>query len=68
MRLLVSLFGLFVMLLGAGYIYRPEKVSKFNSWCRNNLFSDRLLITSRRKTGVLLLFAGMIILLFLLRR
>jgi len=55
-----------MLLLGAGYLCRPDKVSSFNSWCRNNLFSDRHLIISRRKTGVLLIFSGLMLLLLAL--
>ena len=62
MKLLAALFGFLALLLGAGYLYRPDKVSDFNNWCRNNLFSDRLLLIHRRRTGVLLIFAGLAIL------
>jgi len=62
------LISLFLILLGLGYLYAPSKVIKFNSWVRENLFSDRFLLLYRKKTGVFLVLLGAVILYLLIKR
>lgn len=61
LNIIIILAGIFVMLLGFGYLCAPKKVIAFNTWVRQNLFNDRLLIMRRRKVGVMLIFIGLII-------
>lgn len=61
MRFLLIIPGLMLFFIGLGYLYRPDLISAFNSWCRENLFSDRLLIIKRKKIGILLLFASLLV-------
>ena len=67
MNIIIILVGIFVMLLGFGYLCAPKKVTAFNAWVRENLFNDRLLIMQRRKTGVLLIFIGLILIYIVMR-
>lgn len=67
MNIIFIFIGLFMLAMGFGYLYRPDKVQKINSWIRENLFNDRLLLTKRRKVGVMLLFVGAIIIYFAIR-
>ncbi|NLB35369.1 MAG: hypothetical protein GX817_06105 [Elusimicrobia bacterium] len=62
MKVLFALPGILLLFLGIGYLSRPDIISAFNSWCRENLFTDRLLIIHRRKVGVMLIFVGVLIL------
>lgn len=61
MSITVFFIGLFIVTIGFGYLYRPDKVSKFNAWAREYLFNDRLLILYRRKAGVMLIIIGAVI-------
>ena len=67
MRIVLFLTGLFVLALGLGYLYRPEKIQRINCWLRDNLFNDRLLVTHRRRAGTVLLFIGIILIFFATR-
>ena len=61
MKIIIFFIGVFMFALGFGYLYHPDKVQKFNSWIRDNVFNDRLLITHRRKLGTMLIFIGTVI-------
>lgn len=54
--------GLFVVLLSLGYLYRPRIILAMNEYMRRTLFNDQWLVTRRKKIGVLLFLAGIIIL------
>ena len=62
MRLLEVLIGLFFLIISLGYLYRPTIIIRFNNWGRKYLFSDQLLITHRKKIGVVLLIISIIFL------
>ncbi len=55
------LVGLALMLAGLGYMYRPNTITKMNSWIRENIFNDQMLINHRRKIGVVLIVLGIIL-------
>ncbi|MGM0440941.1 MAG: hypothetical protein ACQEQC_00775 [Elusimicrobiota bacterium] len=61
MKYLNIIVALFIMAVGMGYLARPDIITKFNEWMRENLFSDRLLLRHRRKVGTLLLFMGAVL-------
>ncbi len=67
MNIIVLFIGLFMLAIGLGYLYHPDKVQRFNNWVKEYIFNDRLLITHRRKVGVMLLFAGAVIVYFAIR-
>jgi len=55
------LLGLLLLVLGLGYLYRPYWIVKLNAWVRMNIFNDQILITRRRKVGIILFFIGVIL-------
>lgn len=59
--------GLFCILMGFGFLYLPGTVQKVNTWIRDNIFSDRILLTHRRRAGVFLIFLGAIIIYLIVR-
>jgi hypothetical protein len=58
------LIGLFFLLIGFGYLYSPDKIRMLNEWIKDNLLNDRLIISYRRKMGVLFLLLGALIIYF----
>jgi len=62
LRYLEILIGLFLLIISLGYLYRPAMITKFNAWSRKYLFNDQLLITHRKKIGVILLIISIILL------
>ncbi|NIM02911.1 hypothetical protein GTN66_02000 [bacterium] len=62
MRLLEILIGLLLLIISVGYLYRPTIIIRFNDWGRKYLFNDQLLITHRKKIGVVLLIIAIIFL------
>ena len=62
MRFLEILIGLFFLIGSLGYLYRPTIIIRFNAWGRKYLFNDQLLVTHRKKIGVLLLIVSVIFL------
>ncbi len=54
--------GLFFLLWGLAYLYRPDLVIKFNALIRHFIFNDRLLILHRRRIGVVMLFIAFVLL------
>ncbi len=55
------LLGLLSLILGLGYLYRPYWIVKLNEWVRMNIFNDQILISRRRKVGIILFFIGVIL-------
>ena len=66
MNLISLFFGILLLLLGIGYLYRPSLIYRFNLLVREYLFNDRLLLAGRRKIGVFLMLAGALVLFFAL--
>lgn len=62
MRLLEILIGLLFLIISVGYLYRPTIIIRFNAWGRKYLFNDQLLITHRKKIGVVLLIIAVVFL------
>lgn len=62
MRLLEILIGLLFLIISVGYLYRPTIIIRFNAWGRKYLFNDQLLITHRKKIGVVLLIIAIVFL------
>ena len=52
--------GLVFVFLGYGYLCYPDKISKLNTWLRDHVVNDRILITKRKQVGVLLILIGII--------
>ena len=61
MELFKMLAGLVLLLFGMGYLYRPDRIIKFNAWMREHLFNDHILINHRRKIGVILIALGLMV-------
>jgi len=59
-KIIQILTGLILLIFSMGYLYHPDLVAKFNAWVRRHIFNDQLLISHRRKIGVLLLILGFI--------
>jgi len=51
-------FGLVLLLLGLGYIYKPEVVARVNRLLKETLLNDSYAALHRRKWGVLLVLLG----------
>jgi len=62
LRFFEIFIGLFLLIISLGYLYRPAMITKFNAWGRKYLFNDQLLITHRKKIGVILLIISIILL------
>lgn len=62
MRFLEILIGLFFLVGSLGYLYRPTIIIKFNAWGRKYIFNDQLLVTQRKKIGIVLLIVSIIFL------
>ncbi len=62
MRLLEVLIGLLLLIISVGYLYQPTIIIRFNAWGRKYLFNDQLLITHRKKIGVILLIISIVFL------
>ncbi len=61
MNTITAVIGFLLVLAGIGYLYRPDKISKLNSWFKNYIFNDRVLLLHRRKVGVAILLIGVVI-------
>jgi len=51
-------FGLIFILLGLGYIYRPEIIERINRLIRETFINDSYVALHRRNWGFLLLLLG----------
>lgn len=52
------LFGLILLLLGLGYIYKPEAIERLNKLIRDTFLNDSYVALHRRNWGFLLLLVG----------
>lgn len=51
-------FGLVFMLLGLGYIYKPEAIERLNRLIKETFLNDSFVALHRRNWGFLLLLIG----------
>ena len=51
-------FGLVFLLLGLGYIYKPEIIERVNKLIRETFLNDSYMALHRRNWGFLLLLLG----------
>jgi len=51
-------FGLVLLLLGFGYIYRPDIIERINRVLKETLLNDSYLALHRRNWGFLLVLLG----------
>lgn len=51
-------FGLMLLLLGLGYIYKPEVVARLNRLLKETLLNDSYAALHHKKWGVLLVLIG----------
>ena len=51
-------FGLVLLLLGFGYIYKPEAVERLNRLLKETLLNDSYVALHRKKWGVFLVLIG----------
>lgn len=54
-------FGLLFILLGLGYIYKPEVIERVNRLIRETFLNDSYVALHRRNWGFLLLLMGAIL-------
>lgn len=52
------LFGLMLLLLGLGYIYKPEAIERLNKLIRDTFLNDSYVALHRKNWGFLLLLIG----------
>lgn len=52
------LFGLMLLLLGMGYIYKPEIIERINRLIRETFLNDSYVALHRKNWGFLLLLVG----------
>ncbi len=51
--------GLFFLALGLGHLYRPDLISRFNSFLRETVFNDAYLNLERKKWGIFFLLLAL---------
>jgi len=51
-------FGLLLLLLGLGYIYKPEVIERINRLLKETLLNDSYAALYRRKWGLVLVVVG----------
>lgn len=56
------LFGLIILLLGFGYIYKPEIIERLNRLIKETLLNDSYVALQREKWGLLLVLIGSLLL------
>lgn len=56
------IFGLMFVLLGLGYIYRPDAIERINRLIRETFLNDSYVALHRRNWGFLLLLLGGVLL------
>lgn len=56
------LFGFLALLLGLGYLYRPDIIERINAVLRETLLNDAHIALERRKWGVFFLLIGFLLL------
>lgn len=54
--------GIFLVLMGLGYLYRPSGIIRANAVARVLLFNDAHLLHYRRTRGLLIFLAGVVLL------
>ncbi len=54
-------FGLVFLLLGLGYIYKPEIIERVNKLLRDTFLNDSYVALHRRNWGFLLLLVGAVL-------
>jgi len=54
-------FGLMFLLLGLGYIYKPDIVARINSLLKETLLNDSYAALHHKKWGVLLFLTGFLL-------
>lgn len=55
-------FGLLFILLGLGYIYRPDAIERINRIVRETFLNDSYVALHRKNWGFLLLLIGAVLL------
>lgn len=53
--ILLPLFGLFFLILGLGYLFRPDLITRINRVLREYLLNDSYIALERKKWGLLML-------------
>jgi hypothetical protein len=56
--LIKLVIGLLSLLLGLGYLYRPDLIDRMNAFLRDVLLNDSHIALERRKWGVFFLLVG----------
>jgi len=51
-------FGLLILLVGLGYIYRPDLIERMNRLMKETLLNDSYVALHRRNWGFLLILVG----------
>lgn len=54
-------FGLLFVLLGLGYIYKPEAIERLNRLIKETFLNDSYVALHRRNWGFLLLLVGAVL-------
>ena len=49
-----------MVILGVCYVYRPNLILRMNAVLRENVFSDALVASSRKKVGLYLVLLGLV--------
>lgn len=53
--------GLFLTLLGLGYIYRPDIIERINKLLRETIFNDSYIALERKKWGFFFVLIGIVL-------
>ncbi|MBU2574694.1 MAG: hypothetical protein KKH28_11525 [Elusimicrobia bacterium] len=56
------LFGLVILLLGLGYIYKPDVIERLNNLLKETLLNDSYVALQRKKWGFFLVLMGSLLL------
>jgi uncharacterized protein YjeT (DUF2065 family) len=56
------ILGFVFFILGLGYLYRPDLISRMNTLIRETIFNDAYIALERRKWGAFFLLIGFLFL------
>lgn len=61
--MILSMYFLSLILLIIGWFYyaKPQSVQKFNDFCKNRIFNDKVILLKRKKIAVIFFFAAFVL-------
>ncbi|MCL2485506.1 MAG: hypothetical protein FWF00_03825 [Endomicrobia bacterium] len=53
--------SLILLIIGWFYYAKPQSVQKFNDFCKNRIFNDKVILLKRKKIAVIFFFAAFVL-------